>query len=220
MTKKKEFSGPHQGMPVRYGGATVERAKGGVIMLHGRGAGPHDMLKLAESIDEPQFFYAAPAARENSWYPHNFSDPLSDNEPSLTSALKVVDDMLKGLAALALPPEQIILLGFSQGACVVLEYAARNPRRYGGVVALTGCLFGPPDTPREAEGSLAGTPVFLGCGDDDPHFPVDCIKDAADVLGGLGAEVTTRVYPGLGHAVNDDEIQAIKRMTEMVEGEA
>jgi phospholipase/carboxylesterase len=205
-------------MPVRYGGAPVERAKGGMIMLHGRGADAHDMLKLAEAFDEPQFFYAAPEAREQSWYPHAFSDPVSDNEPAFTSALTVIDDMLKGLSALALPPEQIILLGFSQGACMVLEYAARNPRRYGGLAGLSGCLFGPDDEPTTYEGSLQGTPVFLGCSEGDPVFPAQRVGAAAEALTALGGEVTTRLYPEPGHSVNDDEISRIKVMIETIEG--
>jgi predicted esterase len=215
--KKREFTGPHQGMPVRYGGSPVERAKGGMIMLHGRGAGAHDMLKLAEAFDEPQFFYAAPEAREQSWYPYDFADPVSDNEPGITSGLVVIDDMLKGLSALALPPEQIILFGFSQGACLVLEYAARNPRRYGGVVALSGCLLGPGDEPHDFEGSLEDTPVFLGSGEGDPHFPAQRVTAAADALTSLGAEMTMRLYPEPGHAVNDDEIRRIKGMIQAVE---
>jgi predicted esterase len=218
--KKREFSGPHQGMPVRYGGSPVERAKGGMIMMHGRGAGAHDMLKLAEAFDEPQFFYAAPEAREQSWYPYHFADPVSDNEPGFSSGLVVIDDMLKGLSALALPPEQIILFGFSQGACLVLEYAARNPRRYGGLVGLSGCLFGPDANPYPYEGSLEGTPVILGCSEGDPHFPAPRVTAAAETLKSLGAEVTTRLYPEPGHGVNEDEIRRVKEMIQAIEGKA
>lgn len=212
--KKKEFSGPHQGMPVRYAGSPVERARGAMIMMHGRGAGAHDMIALATRIDEPQFLYAAPEARGQSWYPHTFSDPPADNEPDLTSALLVIDDLIKDLSADALPPEQVVLLGFSQGACLVLEYAARNPRRYGGVVALSGCLFGPADTPREFEGTLRGTPVFLGCNEGDPHFPAERVTAAAEAFGNLQAEVTTRLYPEPGHSVNEDELRHIRWIVE------
>jgi predicted esterase len=215
--KKREFSGPHQGMPIRFGGAPVERARGGMIMLHGRGADAHDMISLAASIDEPQFLYAAPEARGQSWYPHEFSDPVSDNEPDLTSGLLVIDDILKDLSAGALPPEQIILLGFSQGACLVLEYASRNPRRYGGIVALSGCLFGPADRAVDYEGSLEGTPVFLGCSEGDPHFPAGRVTAAAEVLGGMQAEVTTRLYPEPGHGVNEDEIRHIRRLISAIQ---
>jgi glyoxalase family protein len=217
MTSSNQFRGPHQGLPVLFSGAPVERAKGGMILMHGRGADAHDILSLAAELDEPQFFYAAPEARDHNWYPHSFVDPISDNEPEFTSALKVIDDLVKDLAAQALPPEQLILLGFSQGACLVLEYATRNPRRYGGIVALAGCLFGPPDMERELEGSLQGTPALLGCGDSDPHFPAGRVEGTAEVLGSLGAEVTTRIYPGLGHEVNEDEIKAIKHIVELVE---
>lgn len=218
MTRK--FSGPHQGMPVLYGGATVERAKGAMIMLHGRGADARDMLALAEQIDAPQFLYAAPNARDNSWYPNSYIDPINDNEPDFSSALLVVDDMVKDLAAQALPPEQLILFGFSQGACLVLEYAARNPRRYGAIVALGGCLFGAPGEEREFEGSLQGTPLLLACGEQDEHFPADGVTATAEAMGGIGAEVTTRIYPDLGHGVNDDEIRSIRRLIEAIESSA
>jgi predicted esterase len=125
--------------------------------------------------------------------------------------------MLKGLAALAMPPEQVILLGFSQGASLVLEYAARNPRRYGAVVGLSGGLVGPEDVPRDYDGSLRGTPVFIACGEDDPHLPHRRVEETAEALGSLGAEVTTRVYPDLGHAINDDEIRAVKKLIERIE---
>jgi predicted esterase len=217
MTDRHEFTGPHQGMPIFYGGSPIERARGGMILLHGRGAGAHDILSLAEDFDEPQFLYAAPDAREQSWYPHSFTDPVTDNEPEFSSGLAVIDDLVKSLSAQALPPEQLILLGFSQGACLVLEYAVRNPRRYGGIVALSGCLFGPPDEPREFAGSLKGTPAFIGCGEGDEIFTPDCVTRAAEALGGLGAEVATRLYPDLGHSVNEDEIRAVKRLVEMVE---
>jgi phospholipase/carboxylesterase len=204
-------------MPVLYGGAPVERAKGAMIMLHGRGADARDMLLLAEQIDEPQFMYAAPNARDNSWYPNSYVDSIKDNEPDFTSALRVIDDMVKDLAAKALPPEQLILFGFSQGACLVLEYAVRNPRRYGAIVALSGCLFGATGEEREFEGSLEGTPLLLGCGENDEHFPVDRVTAAAEALGSLGAEVTARIYPDLGHGVNDDEIRSVRRLIEMIE---
>jgi len=216
MTEGQEFKGPHQNQPVLYGGSPVERAKGAMIMLHGRGEEAREILSLAEQIGEPQFLYAAPQARDSEWYPGGMLDPISGNEPGLTSGLTMIDDLLKGLAALAMPPEQVILFGFSQGACLALEYAVRNPRRYGAVVGLSGGLIGPPDTPRDYEGSLLGTPVFLGCAEDDADIPVERVRETAEALGSLRAEVTTRLYPGLGHAVGDDEIRVVQRLVAAV----
>lgn len=217
MTNGKPSRGPHQGRPVRYGGADMARARGAMILLHGRGAGAQDVLTLAHAFDEPQFLYAAPEAADQSWYPHAFTVPVEENEPSLSSSLRVIDDLFKRFSAEAMPPEKVILLGFSQGACLALEYAVRNPRRYGGVVGLSGALIGSPDAARQYAGSLKGTPVFLGCSESDPHVPADRVRHAAEVLGGLGAEVALRLYPNLGHEINDDEMQAVQRMIERIE---
>lgn len=217
MTDGKPFKGPHQGRPVLYGGADMARARGAMILLHGRGAGAQDVLALAQAFDEPQFLYAAPEAADGTWYPHDFTAPVKDNEPGLSSALHVIDDLFKRFTAEGMPPEKVVLLGFSQGGCLALEYAARNPRRYGGIAGFSGALIGPPEVARPSPGTLGGTPVFLGCSESDPHVPADHVRHAAEVLGGLGAEVTLRLYPNLGHEVNDDEIQAVQRMIEQIE---
>lgn len=191
-------------------GAPLTSAAGAVILLHGRGAGPEDMLGLAEALTRPDLAFLAPQAPGRTWYPYSFLAPLADNEPALTQALARVDATVAGLGSKGFAPERIVLLGFSQGACLALEYAARHARRYGGVAALSGGLIGPEGTPRDYAGSLAGTPVFIGCGDRDAHIPLWRIQESTGVLQGLGAEVIEHIYPGMGHTVNEDEIHRVQ----------
>lgn len=191
-------------------GAPPASAAGAVILLHGRGAGPEDMLGLAEALGRPDLAFVAPQAPGRTWYPYSFLAPLADNEPALTQALARVDAAVAGLGSKGFAPERIALIGFSQGACLALEYAARHARRYGGVAALSGGLIGPEGTPRDYAGTLAGTPVFIGCGDRDGHIPLWRVQESTGVLQALGAEVTERIYPGMGHSVNEDEIQRVQ----------
>ncbi len=209
--------GPHQGQPVRTAGEPLDRARAAMIMIHGRGASAEDILSLAAELDEPGFAYLAPQASGNTWYPNRFLAPLASNEPWLSSALDVIAGLLERAAAAYIPPERTILLGFSQGACLVLEYAARNPRRYGGIAGLSGALIGPDDLPRDLTGSLDGTPVFLGCSDVDFHVPKERVDQAAAVLRSLGGEVTERIYPNMGHTVNPDEIAFVRGLMRAVE---
>lgn len=181
-------------------------------MVHGRGASAEDILSLAKELDQPGFAYLAPQAAENTWYPNRFLVPLEENEPWLSSALAFVKSVLMEITNSGIPSERVILLGFSQGACLTLEFAARNARRYGGIVGLSGALIGPEDTPREYAGSLSGTPVFLGCSDVDPHVPKERVDQTAEVLSRLGGEVTKRLYPNLDHSVNRDEIDFVRSM--------
>jgi predicted esterase len=183
-----------------------------MLMLHGRGARAEDILSLAGEFAVPGFAYIAPQAAGNTWYPNRFLAPLASNEPWLSSALAFVDDVLAQIVAAGIPPERTILLGFSQGACLALEYAARNARRYGGLAGLSGALIGPDGTPRDDAGSLAGTPVFLGCSDVDFHVPKERVEEAAGVLRRLGGDVTVRLYPNLDHTVNQDEIDFVREM--------
>ena len=191
-------------------GEPLERARSAMLLLHGRGAGAEDILSLAAELAVDGFAYLAPEARGHTWYPTTFLAPLADNEPWLGSALGLVAALIDRVAAAGIPAERTWLLGFSQGACLALEFAARHARRYGGVVGLSGGLIGPPDTPREYAGSLAGTPVFLGCSDVDVHIPMARVEESAAVLARLGAAVTLRLYPGMGHTVNQDEIQIVR----------
>jgi phospholipase/carboxylesterase len=193
-------------------GEPVSRARAALLTVHGRGARAEDILSLVNEFNLPGFAYLAPQAAENTWYPNRFLVPLVQNEPWLSSALKFVDDVLDEIINAGIPAERIILLGFSQGACLSLEFAARNARRYGGVVGLSGALIGPDDTPRDYKGSLAGTPVFLGCSDVDFHVPKERVDQTAEVLRRLGGEVTERLYPNMDHSVNQDEIDFVRGM--------
>jgi predicted esterase len=206
------LQGPHQGQPVRMAGEPVSRARAAMLMVHGRGARAEDILSLANEFNLPGFAYLAPQAAENTWYPNRFLVPLTDNEPWLSSALKFVDDVLDEIINAGVSAERIMLLGFSQGACLALEFAARNARRYGGVVGLSGALIGPDGTPRDYKGSLTGTPVFLGCSDVDFHVPRERVDQTAEVLRRLGGEVTERLYPKMDHSINQDEVDFVRGM--------
>ncbi len=203
---------PHLGGPVLSMGEPLERARAAMLMVHGRGAQAKDILTLADQFGAPGFAYLAPQAAGNTWYPNRFLAPLEDNEPWLSSALQVLKAVHAQITAAGIPSERTILLGFSQGACLALEFAARNARRYGGIVGLSGALIGPEGAPRDYPGSLAGTPVFLGCSDVDFHIPKERVDQTADVLKHLGGEVTERLYPNLDHSVNRDEMAFVLGM--------
>ncbi|HEU4570512.1 MAG TPA: dienelactone hydrolase family protein, partial [Gemmatimonadales bacterium] len=145
-------------------------------------------------------------------YPHSFLVPVAQNQPWLDSALAVLERVTAQLADAGIPRERQVLLGFSQGACLALEFAARNAVRWGGVVGLSGGLIGPEGTPRAYGGDLAGTPVFLGCSDVDPHIPVARVHETAQVLTRLGGRVDARIYPGMPHTINEDEVQAVRAL--------
>ena len=186
-----------------------------MVMVHGRGASAEDILTLADELDQGGFAYLAPQAAGSSWYPNSFRAPLQENEPWLSSALDAVGSALEVAESGGVPADRVVLLGFSQGACLALEYAARNPRQYGGVVGLTGALIGPDGISPDRPGSLKGwgeTPVFLGCGDPDPHVPRYRVEETEAVLSKMGASVTKRIYPGLAHTTNQDEIEFVRRL--------
>ena len=203
---------PHQSQPLVLAGEPLGRARAAMIMVHGRGATAQDILTLTADLHLPGSAYLAPQAAGNAWYPNSFLAPISSNEPGLSSGLAVITSLLDQLTRVGIPVERTIILGFSQGACLSLEYVARNARRYGGVVGLSGGLIGPEVMPRDYHGSLAGTPVFLGCSDMDPHIPKERVEQSAEVLRLLGGNVTTRLYPHMGHTVNQDELLFVQGM--------
>jgi phospholipase/carboxylesterase len=201
---------PHRAQPVAERGAPLARAKAAMIMLHGRGASAEGLLALADVLAQPDVACMAPQAAGHSWYPYPFTAPIERNEPWLSSALGLIDGLLHRLDKAGFPSDRVVLLGFSQGACLALEYAARHAGRYGGVIGLSGGLIGPEGTPRDYSGSLADTPVFLGCSDIDPHIPLTRVRETTAVLRRLGGDVTERIYPGMGHAINEDEIRFVR----------
>jgi predicted esterase len=202
----------HQGQPVRTAGAELETATAAMVMIHGRGATAESILTLVPAIDTPGFAYLAPQAAGNTWYPNSFLAPIPSNEPGISSGLAAIEDVLQRISAAEIPPERTMLLGFSQGACLSLEYAARHARRYGGIAGLSGGLIGPDGTPRNYPGSFDGTPIFLGCSDVDSHIPAARVRETDAVLGKMDAVVTMRLYPGMGHTVNDDEVKHVREM--------
>lgn len=199
----------HQGQPVLMRGAPLDQARLTMILLHGRGANAEDILSLSGALPRFGVAFFAPQAANGSWYPDRFIAPVEKSEPHLTSALEVVGDLTARIVARGIPPECIMLLGFSQGACLALEFAARAPRRYGGVFGLSGALIENGDRPRDYAGDMAGAPVFLGCSAADQHIPLERVHRTTMAFHRLGAAVTERIYPGLGHAVNEDELAFI-----------
>jgi len=206
------IQGPHQGQPVLLTGEPIDHAKAAMVMLHGRGASAEDILELVSEVKQPGFAYLAPQAAGNAWYPNSFLAPIASNEPALSSALLTIESILTQLGEAGIPSERTVILGFSQGACLSLEFVARNARRYGGVVGLSGGLIGPDGTPRDYRGSLAGTPLFLGCSDKDPHIPRERVELTASIMQQLGGDVTAKLYPNLAHTVNADEIRFVRTM--------
>lgn len=206
------MAGPHDGQPVLTAGGPLEQAQAAAILVHGRGAGPEDILySLAPVLDLPGFAFLAPAAAGNAWYPNPFTAPLDSNEPWLSSALDRLDRVMAQVEE-HVPASQVVLLGFSQGACLTLEYAARHAHRYGAVVGLSGALIGPPGMPRAYQGSLEGTPVLLSSSDPDPYVAVDLVHEAGAVLARLGGEAQVRIYPEMGHTINADEVVDIRNL--------
>lgn len=183
-----------------------------MILVHGRGASAADILGIAQEIGANDIAYVAPDAPGRTWYPYSFLVPLDQNEPNLSAALGTLDAIVGTIVYQGVAHQRIGLLGFSQGACLSLEFAARNPRRYAAIVGFSGGLIGPPGAPRAYAGSLEGTPVFLGCSDVDPHIPLARVHETRDTLTALGATVDERIYPGMGHTINHDELAAARAL--------
>jgi predicted esterase len=198
---------PHAGSTVLRFGSAIESASAVVIAIHGRGASPQDILSLAQRLNRPEVAFLAPAAAGNSWYPHSFLTEIAQNEPYLTSALRRVGSLVDELEERGVPHERIVFLGFSQGACLSAEFVVRHARRWGGVVVLSGGLIGPPGTTWNRAGTLEDTPVFVGCSDVDAHIPRQRVEETVAVLTRMGGLVTSRFYSGMGHTVNEDELE-------------
>ncbi len=209
------MAGPHEGQPVLNAGESLERARAAMILVHGRGASAADIMTIAAEVMFPGVAYLAPQAAGSAWFPYPFTAPLEANEPYLSSALQVLSSLVANVEA-TVPAGRLVLAGFSQGACLTLEFAARGARRYGGVVGLSGGLIGPDGTPRDYPGGFERTPVFLGCSDVDPYIRKERVIEAGEVFERMGADVTVRLYPGMAHTVSPDEIEAVRAIVKGV----
>jgi predicted esterase len=209
---------PHAGQPVLRAGVPVSEARAAVIMIHGRGAGPRNILDLVPLIGHPRAAYVAPGANGGTWYPKSFLSPIPENEPGISSGIAVIHGLIEEIVSSGVPAERIVLLGFSQGACLTCTAVQRRPTRYGGMIAFSGGLIGPPGTTWDQQGSFESTPVFFGCSDVDPHVPEPRVRESAAVYERMGASVTTRIYPGMGHLVNDDEVSFARDLLAQLAG--
>ncbi|HAT45274.1 MAG TPA: phospholipase [Ktedonobacter sp.] len=206
----------HEGQPLVVRGRSLEESHAVAIMMHGRGRTTDDILELANRIGNSAFTYLAPTAKDNTWYPYGFMEAIEKNEPFLSSALAIYDALIGQLLEKGFSKQQIILLGFSQGACLTAEYAVRHADRYGGIVLFTGGLIGPPGTSWHYPGSFQGTPIFLGTSDIDGFVPRERVQESAAIFEQMRAQVIERVYPGMDHIVNDDEIAIAQAIMQAV----
>jgi predicted esterase len=203
---------PHADQPVTVAGLPLNESGRAVVMIHGRNASPRNILDLVPRLDRPGFSYIAPAAANNTWYPFSFLEPVAKNEPYLTSAINRLEHVLGDITAAGVPAPRVVLLGFSQGACLAAEFAYRHAERFGAVVLFSGGLIGPPGTTWSTSRSLQRTPIFLGCSDVDAHVPERRVTETAEVFSHMDADVTKRIYPGMGHLVCEDEIVAAQSL--------
>ena len=183
-----------------------------LVMLHGRGAGAEDILSLAEHLPVSEYLLAAPQATNHSWYPYSFLAPPKDNEPWLSSALDLINKIIMAMVKQGISKENIYFLGFSQGACLTLEYVTRRATRYGGIVAFTGGLIGDRIYLENYSGDFQRTPVFLGTGNPDFHVPVERVYASGNILRNMGADLTEKVYNNMGHTINQDEINQVNTL--------
>lgn len=204
--------GPHRGQPLRTAGTPLEDASAAMVLVHGRGATAQSILAMADRFDADGVAFLAPQAAGNTWYPNPFTAPVETNEPGRSSGLQAVADAVATAEDAGVPIDHVVVLGFSQGACLASEFVARNPQRYGGLVALSGGLIGQRIDADDYAGDLEATPVFFGCSDVDPHIPAERVHESAAVFDRLGGDVETRLYEGMGHGVNDDEIEYVSAL--------
>ncbi|RNC83426.1 MAG: phospholipase [Balneola sp.] len=209
------MNSPHKGMPVIKAGAELEEAKAVMIMIHGRGASAQSVLPLANEIDQRhEITFLAPQASNHTWYPYSFLVPREQNQPGIDSGMEVISALVSDLNAQGIPDHKIFFLGFSQGACLASDFVARNPKKYAGLFALSGGLIGPSIDFNDYSGDLKNTPIFLGCSDVDFHIPKERVNESAEVFEHLGASVIKKLYPGMGHLINEDEISSINEIIE------
>ncbi|WPQ61561.1 dienelactone hydrolase family protein [Chitinophaga sancti] len=188
-------------------GVPLSQAKKALIMIHGRGAGAQDIISLATYLNVGDYALLAPQASGHTWYPYSFMAPVAQNEPGLSSAISILESIVADVIAAGIPASNIYFLGFSQGACLTLEYVTRHAQQYGGVVAFTGGLIGASLEMSNYKGDFAGTPVFIGSSDPDMHVPVTRVRESETIMKTMGADITVKVYPGMGHTVSQDEVE-------------
>jgi phospholipase/carboxylesterase len=193
-------------------GTPLAQAKGALVLLHGRGATAQNILSLASEFSLTDMAIVAPQATNNSWYPYSFLSPVADNQPALDSALEVIGHAVDEIIAAGIAPANIYFAGFSQGACLTLEYVARNAQRYGGAVAFTGGLIGKELDLTNYKGDFADTPILLSTGNPDPHVPITRVEESAAILKGLGAQVTVKVFEGRPHTIIQQEIELANQL--------
>lgn len=210
--------GPHDGQPVRQAGTPLGHAPIAVIMVHGRNAGPENILDLVPRLARPGVTYLAPAAANRTWYPNSFLADIASNEPGLSSGLAAIGALVTTVEAAGIARDRTVLLGFSQGACLATEFAVRHASRFGGVVVFSGGAIGPPGTRWDESGRFDGTPMFFGCSDVDSHVPAARVIESAELCARMGADVTRRLYPGMGHTINDDEIAWVQHLLDSLAG--
>ena len=205
------FNNMHQ-KTIQTAGRNIKDANKALIMVHGRGGSAQDILSLAPHLNVNDYALIAPQATNNSWYPLSFLAPPQQNEPWLSSALEILDSVYVELIEKGIAPHHIYMAGFSQGACLTLEYIARNARQYGGIAAFTGGLIGDRIYEANYKGDFMGTPVFIGSSDPDPHVPVERVHASTSILKKMNASVTEKIYPKMGHTISMDEINEANRL--------
>lgn len=193
-------------------GKDLHQAEKALILIHGRGARANDIIFLADELNVEEYALLAPQATGNTWYPYSFLAPQAHNEPYLSSALDTLKEVVAEINAAGIANENIYFLGFSQGACLTLEFVTRNATRYGGVVAFTGGLIGEKIHPENYKGDFGGTPVFIGTSDPDPHVPVERVYATTNILKNMNAAVTEEVYAGMGHTISQHEIDQANKL--------
>jgi phospholipase/carboxylesterase len=188
------------------GGKKLAEARKALILAHGRGGSAEDILTLAPALDVKDLAWLAPQAAQHSWYPYSFLAPQAENEPWLSSALTVLGELVTDLVTQGITKDNIYFVGFSQGACLTLEFVTRNATKWGGVAAFTGGLIGEKIHPENYSGDFGGTPVFIGASNPDPHVPVERVYATVNILKDMNAAVTEKIYANMGHTINQDEI--------------
>lgn len=209
-------TGPHQSQKTYTSGKSLDEAKAAMILIHGRGATAPSILELASLLPHPDMAYLAPQAANTTWYPYSFLSPIPQNEPGISSGLQVIGDLIEQIETAGIPRHKIIIAGFSQGACLASEYVARNPDRYGGLLAFSGGVIGPLGMERNDTGDVQDMPVFLGCSDVDFHIPVERVYETAQIFTDLNGQVNVKIYPNMGHTIIQEEIDEAMKIVNSI----